>query len=195
MAKKAEVKATAPAVREVPRLQVKYKEEVVPALIKTFSYETVMQVPRLEKIVLNMRFGDIKDNAKSMQLATEELEKISGQKPVPTKAKNSVANFKVREGQQVGAKVTLRGDKMWYFLDKLISIALPRVRDFKGVSGKSFDGRGNYTLGIKEQLIFPEIDFDHIEKTRGFDVCVTTTAKTDEEAKELLKLLGVPFSK
>ena len=192
MAKKVEKAA---AVREISRLEVKYKEEVVPALMKTFGYTTVMQVPKLEKIVLNMRFGDIKENSKSMQLATKELEDIVGQKAVAPMAKKSVANFKVREGQQVGAMVTLRRDKMWNFLDKLISIALPRVRDFKGVSDKSFDGRGNYTLGIKEQLIFPEISYDKIEKTRGFDCCVTTTAKTDEEAKELLRLLGVPFVK
>ena len=192
MAKKVEKAA---AVREISRLEVKYNEEVVPALMKTFGYTTVMQVPKLEKIVLNMRFGDIKENSKSMQLATKELEDIAGQKAVATMAKKSVANFKVREGQQVGAMVTLRRDKMWNFLDKLISIALPRVRDFKGVSDKSFDGRGNYTLGIKEQLIFPEISYDKIEKTRGFDCCVTTTAKTDEEAKELLRLLGVPFVK
>ena len=192
MAKKVEKAA---AVREISRLEVKYKEEVVPALMKTFGYTTVMQVPKLEKIVLNMRFGDIKENSKSMQLATGELEKIAGQKAVATMAKKSVANFKVREGQQVGAMVTLRRDKMWNFLDKLISIALPRVRDFKGVSDKSFDGRGNYTLGIKEQLIFPEISYEQIEKVRGFDCCVTTTANTDEEAKELLRLLGVPFVK
>ena len=192
MAKKVEKAA---AVREISRLEVKYKEEVVPALMKTFGYTTVMQVPKLEKIVLNMRFGDIKENSKSMQLATKELEDIVGQKAVATMAKKSVANFKVREGQQVGAMVTLRRDKMWNFLDKLISIALPRVRDFKGVSDKSFDGRGNYTLGIKEQLIFPEISYEQIEKVRGFDCCVTTTANTDEEAKELLRLLGVPFVK
>ena len=192
MAKKVEEKT--PADREISRLQVKYKEEVVPALIKTFGYKTVMEVPKIEKIVLNMRFGDIKDNSKSMQLATNELEMIAGQKSVPTKAKNSVANFKVREGMQLGAKVTLRRDRMWNFFDKLISIALPRVRDFKGISGKSFDGRGNYTMGIKEQLIFPEIAYDQIEKVRGFDICITTTAKTDEEAKELLRLLGMPFA-
>ena len=192
MAKKVEEKT--PAVREISRLQVKYKEEVVPALIKTFGYKTVMEVPKIEKIVLNMRFGDIKDNSKSMQLATNELEMIAGQKSVPTKAKNSVANFKVREGMQLGAKVTLRRDRMWNFFDKLISIALPRVRDFKGISGKSFDGRGNYTMGIKEQLIFPEIAYDQIEKVRGFDICITTTATTDEEAKELLRLLGMPFA-
>lgn len=192
MAKKVEEKN--PAVREISRLQVKYKEEVVPALIKTFGYKTIMEVPKIEKIVLNMRFGDIKDNSKSIQLATKELEMIAGQKSVPTKAKNSVANFKVREGMQLGAKVTLRRDRMWNFFDKLISIALPRVRDFKGIPGNSFDGRGNYTMGIREQLIFPEIAYDQIEKVRGFDICITTTAKTDEEAKELLKLLGMPFA-
>lgn len=195
MAKKVEKTNDAAPVKEVSRMQIKYKEEVVPALIKTFGYKTVMEVPKVEKIVLNMRFGDIKDNSKSMQLATEELEKIAGQKSVPTKAKNSVANFKVREGQQVGAMVTLRRNRMWYFFDKLVSIALPRVRDFKGISGNSFDGRGNYSMGIKEQLIFPEIAYDQVEKVRGFDVCITTTAKTDEEAKELLRLLGMPFMK
>ncbi len=195
MAKKAVAAETKPAVREISRMQVKYNTEVVPALMKTFGYKTVMEVPKIAKIVLNMRFGDIKDNSKSMQMATNELEMIAGQKSVPTKAKNSVANFKVREGQQVGAMVTLRRDRMWNFFDKLISIALPRVRDFKGISGKSFDGRGNYSMGIKEQLIFPEIAYDQIEKVRGFDICITTTAKTDEEAKELLKLLGMPFAR
>ena len=195
MAKKAVAAETKPAVREISRMQVKYNTEVVPALMKTFGYKTVMEVPKIAKIVLNMRFGDIKDNSKSMQMATNELEMIAGQKSVPTKAKNSVANFKVREGQQIGAMVTLRRDRMWNFFDKLISIALPRVRDFKGISGKSFDGRGNYSMGIKEQLIFPEIAYDQIEKVRGFDICITTTAKTDEEAKELLKLLGMPFAR
>ena len=195
MAKKAVAAETKPAVREISRMQVKYNTEVVPALMKTFGYKTVMEVPKIAKIVLNMRFGDIKDNSKSMQMATNELEMIAGQKSVPTKAKNSVANFKVREGQQVGAMVTLRRDRMWNFFDKLISIALPRVRDFKGISGKSCDGRGNYSMGIKEQLIFPEIAYDQIEKVRGFDICITTTAKTDEEAKELLKLLGMPFAR
>ena len=195
MAKKAVAAETKPAVREISRMQVKYNTEVVPALMKTFGYKTVMEVPKIAKIVLNMRFGDIKDNSKSMQMATNELEMIAGQKSVPTKAKNSVANFKVREGQQVGAMVTLRRDRMWNFFDKLISIALPRVRDFKGISGKSFDGRGNYSMGIKEQLIFPEIAYDQIEKVRGFDICITTTAKTDGEAKELLKLLGMPFAR
>ncbi len=195
MAKKESVQAAAPAVKEVSRLKEKYKSEVVDALMKTFGYSTVMQVPKLEKIVLNMRLGDVKENAKSMQLAVQELEKIAGQKAVVTNAKKSVANFKIRQGQQVGAMITLRGERMWNFFDKLISIALPRVRDFKGISAKAFDGRGNYALGIKEQLIFPEIAYDQIEKVRGFDCCFVTSAKTDEEAKELLKLLGMPFAK
>ncbi len=196
MAKKAEqaVEVTAP-VKEVSRLKVKYTEEVVPALMKTFAYSSIMQVPKLEKIVLNMRMGDIKDNPKSMQLAVGELEQIAGQKAIVTKARKSVANFKVRQNQNIGAMVTLRGERMWNFFDKLISIALPRVRDFKGISAKSFDGRGNYALGIKEQLIFPEIAYDQIEKVRGFDVNFVTTANTDEEARELLKLLGMPFAK
>ncbi|MCR4726806.1 MAG: 50S ribosomal protein L5 [Clostridia bacterium] len=160
-----------------------------------FNYKNVNEVPKLEKIVLNMGLGDEKDNGKSFQLAVEELKLISGQKPVVTKAKKSVANFKVREGQSIGAKVTLRSGKMYDFLDKLISIVLPRVRDFKGVSTKSFDGRGNYAMGLKEQLIFPEISYDQVEKTRGLDICVVTTAKTDEEAKELLDLLGMPFAR
>ncbi len=183
------------AEKYVNRVKVRYGEEVVPALIKTFGYKNVMQVPKLEKIVLNMRLGDIKDNAKSMQIAISELEKISGQKPVEAKAKKSVANFKVRQNMVVGAKVTLRGMRMWDFFDKLVSIALPRVRDFKGVPADSFDGRGNYALGIKEQLIFPEISYDQIEKVRGFDICFVTTANTDEEAKELLAKLGMPFAK
>lgn len=196
MAKKAEqaVEVIAP-VKEVSRLKVKYTEEVVPALMKTFAYSSIMQVPKLEKIVLNMRMGDIKDNPKSMQLAVGELEQIAGQKAIVTKARKSVANFKVRQNQNIGAMVTLRGERMWNFFDKLISIALPRVRDFKGISAKSFDGRGNYALGIKEQLIFPEIAYDQIEKVRGFDVSFVTTANTDEEARELLKLLGMPFAK
>lgn len=183
------------AEKYVNRVKVRYSEEVVPSLIKTFGYKNVMQVPKLEKITLNMRLGDIKDNAKSMQIAVSELEKISGQKAVETKAKKSVANFKVRQNMVVGAKVTLRGARMWDFFDKLVSIALPRVRDFKGVPGESFDGRGNYALGIKEQLIFPEISYDLIEKVRGFDICFVTTANTDEEAKELLARLGMPFEK
>lgn len=183
------------ADKYVNRLKTKYNTEVIAALTKTFGYENVMQVPKLEKITLNMRLGDVKDNAKSLQIAVSELEKIAGQKAVETKAKKSVANFKVRQNMVVGAKVTLRGARMWDFFDKLISIALPRVRDFKGVPTDSFDGRGNYALGIKEQLIFPEISYDQIEKVRGFDICFVTTAKTDEEAKELLKQLGMPFSK
>lgn len=176
-------------------LQAFYKETVVPALIKEFNYTNVNQVPKIEKIVLNMGLGDVRDNAKSMQLAVDELKLIAGQKPVVTKARKSVANFKVREGMNVGAKVTLRGQRMYDFFGKLTCIALPRVRDFKGVSRKSFDGRGNYALGVKEQLIFPEISYDQVEKVRGFDICIVTTAKTDEEARELLKLMGMPFAK
>ena len=177
------------------RMRKQYTEEVVPALIKRFGYKNINEVPRLEKIVLNMGLGDCKDNSKSLQQAVEELKMIAGQKPVITTAKKSVANFKVREGMNVGAKVTLRGNRMYDFLDKFISIALPRVRDFRGISSKSFDGRGNYAVGVKEQLIFPEIEFDKVEKVRGFDICIVTTAKTDEEARELLKLLGMPFAK
>ncbi len=183
------------ADKYINRLKKKYNDEVVAGLMKAFNYDNVMQVPKLEKIVLNMRLGDVKDNAKSLQIAISELEKIAGQKAVETKAKKSVANFKVRQNMVVGAKVTLRGARMWDFFDKLISIALPRVRDFKGVPNDSFDGRGGYALGIKEQLIFPEISYDQIEKVRGFDVCFVTTAKTDAEAKELLKQLGMPFAK
>ncbi len=177
------------------RMRKQYTEEVVPALIKRFGYKNVNEVPRIEKIVLNMGLGDCKDNSKSLQQAVEELKLIAGQKPVITQAKKSVANFKVREGMNVGAKVTLRGNRMYDFLDKFISIALPRVRDFRGISAKSFDGRGNYAVGVKEQLIFPEIEFDKVEKVRGFDICIVTTAKTDEEARELLKLVGMPFAK
>lgn len=177
------------------RMRKQYTEEVVPALIKRFGYKNINEVPRLEKIVLNMGLGDCKDNSKSLQQAVEELKMIAGQKPVITTAKKSVANFKVREGMNVGAKVTLRGNRMYDFLDKFISIALPRVRDFRGISSKSFDGRGNYAVGVKEQLIFPEIEFDKVEKVRGFDICIVTTAKTDEEARELLKLMGMPFAK
>lgn len=198
MAEKKNQVAKAPATdqnAERYRLRKQYKEEVVPALVKRFGYKNVNQVPRLEKIVLNMGLGDCKDNSKSLNLAVEELKQIAGQKPVITKAKKSVANFKVREGMNVGAKVTLRGDRMYDFYDKFISIALPRVRDFRGISQKSFDGRGNYALGVKEQLIFPEISYDQIEKVRGFDICIVTTAKTDEEARELLKLMGMPFAK
>ena len=177
----------------VSRVRTKYAQEVVPALIKRFNYKNVNQVPKLVKITINGGLGDVKDNAKSIQNVEKELALISGQKPVLTKAKKSVANFKVREGMTVGIKVTLRGDKMYQFFDKFVSIALPRVRDFKGVPDKSFDGRGNYAMGIKEQLIFPEIQYDQVEKIRGFDICFVTTAKTDEEAYQLLKAMGMPF--
>ena len=175
------------------RLKDKYLTEVVPALQQKFNYKNVMEIPRLEKIVLNMGLGDCKDNAKSMEVAVSELTIISGQKPLVTKAKKSIANFKVREGMNVGAKVTLRGDRMYEFSDKLFSIVLPRVRDFRGVSPKAFDGRGNYALGVREQLIFPEIEYDKVEKIRGMEMVFVTTARTDEEAKELLRLLGMPF--
>jgi len=175
------------------RLKAKYNEVVIPELTKKFNYTNVNEVPKLEKILLNMGLGDVKDDAKKFNAAVEELKVISGQKPITTTAKKSVANFKVRQGMAIGAKVTLRGNRMYEFLDKLISIALPRVRDFKGVNPNSFDGRGNYAMGIKEQLIFPEIKYDKIDKVRGFDVVIVTSAKTDEEAKELLKLLGMPF--
>ena len=193
----ADKKKTAPAAdtKRVYRLKELYAEKVVPALMAKFNYTNVNEVPKLEKIVLNMGLGDEKDNSKSFQLAVEELKLISGQKPVVTKAKKSVANFKVREGQNIGAKVTLRAGKMYDFLDKLMNIVLPRVRDFKGVPTRSFDGRGNYSMGLKEQLIFPEISYEQVEKTRGLDICVVTTAKTDEEARELLALLGMPFAR
>ena len=195
MAEKKNAAATAADTKRVYRLKDYYVETVVPALMSKFNYTNVNEVPKLEKIVLNMGLGDDKDNSKSFQIAVEEMRLISGQKPVVTKAKKSVANFKVREGQNIGAKVTLRAGKMYDFLDKLMSIVLPRVRDFKGVSTKSFDGRGNYAMGLKEQLIFPEISYDQVEKTRGLDICIVTTAKTDEEAKELLALLGMPFAR
>lgn len=179
---------------ELNRVKARYNSEVVPYLVKKFNYKNVNQVPKLVKITINTGLGDVKDNAKSIQLAIEELKTISGQKPLSIAARKSVANFKVREGMTVGAKVTLRGDRMYEFFDKLVSIALPRVRDFRGVSTKSFDGRGNYAMGVKEQLIFPEISYDQVEKIRGFDICFTTTAQTDEEARELLKALGMPFS-
>ena len=175
------------------RLKELYKSEIFGALKEKFGYGNPMEVPKLEKITVNMGLGEAKDNAKMMDSAVEEIALISGQRPVVTKAKKSVANFKVRTGMPVGAKVTLRGDRMYDFYDKLVSVALPRVRDFKGVPAKSFDGRGNYSLGIKEQLIFPEITYDQVEKVRGFDICITTTALTDEHAKELLRLMGMPF--
>ena len=175
------------------RLKDKYRAEVAPALKEHFQYKNVMEIPRLEKIVINMGLGDCKDNAKALELAVEELTTIAGQKPLVTKAKKSIANFKLRAGMNVGAKVTLRGDRMYEFADKLVSIVLPRVRDFRGVSTKAFDGRGNYSLGVREQLIFPEIEYDKVEKIRGMEMIFVTTAKTDEEAKELLRLLGMPF--
>ena len=179
---------------EINRVKELYTKTVVPALIKKFNYKNVNQVPKLVKITINSGLGDVKDNGKSVQLAQEELKLISGQKPILTNAKKSVANFKIREGQSVGMKVTLRGTRMYEFFDKLVSIALPRVRDFRGVPTKSFDGRGNYAMGVKEQLIFPEISYDQVEKIRGFDICITTTANTDEEARELLAMLGMPFA-
>ena len=177
------------------RVKEKYEKEVVPFLMKKFGYTSVMQCPKLVKIVINTGLGDIKDNAKSIQTTENEIKLISGQQPILTKAKKSVANFKVREGQTIGIKVTLRGERMYNFYDKFISIALPRMRDFKGVSDKAFDGRGNYALGIKEQLIFPEIEYDKIDKIRGMDVVICTTAQTDEEARELLTLVGAPFER
>ncbi len=176
------------------RLKEKYDKEVTPAMMQKFQYKTVMQVPKLEKIVINMGLGDTKDNAKGIDAAVSELATIAGQKPVITKAKKSVATFKVREGMNIGTKVTLRGAKMYEFLDRLLNIALPRVRDFRGVSSKAFDGRGNYALGIKEQLIFPEIDYDKVDKVRGMDIIFVTTAQTDEEARELLGLFGMPYA-
>ena len=175
------------------RLKDKYRAEVAPALKQHFQYQNVMEIPRLEKIVINMGLGDCKDNAKALEVAVAELATISGQKPLVTKAKKSIANFKLRAGMNVGAKVTLRGDRMYEFADKLVSIVLPRVRDFRGVSTKAFDGRGNYSLGVREQLIFPEIEYDKVEKIRGMEMIFVTTAKTDEEARELLRLLGMPF--
>lgn len=175
------------------RLLKAYKEEIVPALMTERGYKNVNEVPALSKIIVNMRMGDIKDNSKSISAATKELEAICGQKAIPTKAKKSVANFKLREGQTIGAMVTLRGARMYEFLDRLVSIALPRVRDFRGISGKAFDGRGNYALGIKEHIIFPEVSYELTEKVRGFDVCIVTTAKTDDDAKALLVKLGMPF--
>ena len=177
------------------RLEEKYKTEVVPSLMASHKYSTVMLVPKIEKIVVNMGVGDAVQNSKMLDAAISDLEKITGLRPVATKAKKSIAGFKVREGNKIGCKVTLRGERMYTFLDKLISIALPNVRDFRGVSSKSFDGRGNYTLGIKEQLIFPEINFDEVVKVRGMDIVIVTTARTNEEAYDLLKELGVPFRK
>ena len=177
------------------RVQEKYINQVKPALIETFKYKSVMQVPKLDKIVINMGVGDAMSNAKALDAAVEDLTQITGQKPVITKAKKSIAAFKLREGVAIGCKVTLRGEKMYQFYDKLVSISLPRVRDFRGLPKDSFDGRGNYTLGIKEQLIFPEINYDKVFKIRGMDIVIVTTAKTDKEGRELLTLLGMPFRK
>lgn len=177
------------------RLKERYQNEIVKSLMKKFNYRNVMEVPKIEKIVINMGVGDAVGNPKALDSAVEELSLITGQKPIVTRAKKSIAGFRLRAGMPIGAKVTLRGERMYDFLDKLISVSLPRVRDFRGVSSKSFDGRGNYTLGIKEQLIFPEIDYDKINKVRGMDIVIVTTAKTDEEARELLAELGMPFQK
>lgn len=177
------------------RLQERYKNDITPALMKKFNYKSVMQVPKVEKIVINMGLGEAVQNPKILDSAIADLALISGQKPVVTKAKKSIAGFKLREGMPIGAKVTLRGERMYYFMDKLFNISLPRVRDFRGISNKAFDGRGNYTLGLKEQLVFPEIDYDKIDKIRGMDIVFVTTANTDEEAHELLDQLGMPFAK
>ena len=175
------------------RLQEKYLSEVVKGLQDKFQYKNVMEIPKVEKVIINMGVGEAVGNSKALESAVADMTQIAGQKPVITKAKKSIANFKVRQGMPLGAKVTLRGDRMYYFLDKLMNLALPRVRDFRGVSATAFDGRGNYALGLKEQLIFPEIDYDKIDKVRGMDIIIVTTSKTDEEARELLKLLGMPF--
>ena len=177
------------------RLKDLYKDEIVDAMIKKFGYKNIMEVPKLDKIVINMGVGEAKENAKVLDSAVKDLETITGQKVVLTRAKNSVANFKIREGMPIGCKTTLRGEKMYEFIDRFFNLALPRVRDFRGINPNSFDGRGNYNMGIKEQLIFPEIDYDKIDKVRGMDICFVTTANNDEEARELLSLMGAPFAK
>ncbi|MUT68203.1 50S ribosomal protein L5 [Paenibacillus sp. NEAU-GSW1] len=177
------------------RMKDRFLNEITPALMQKFNYTTVMQVPKIEKVVINMGVGEAVANSKVLDVAVEELRIISGQKPVVTRAKKSIAGFKLRENMPIGVKVTLRGERMYYFLDKLFNISLPRVRDFRGVSTKAFDGRGNYTLGLKEQLIFPEIEYDKVDKVRGMDIVIVTTAKTDEESRELLTQLGMPFTK
>jgi large subunit ribosomal protein L5 len=177
------------------RLKEKFVNEISPALVSKFNYKSVMQVPKVDKIVINMGVGDAVSNTKALDVAVEELSLLSGQKPIITRAKKSIAGFRLREGMPIGAKVTLRGERMYEFLDKLVSVSLPRVRDFRGISKKSFDGRGNYTLGVKEQLIFPEIDYDKVNKVRGMDIVIVTTANTDEEARELLTQFGMPFQK
>jgi large subunit ribosomal protein L5 len=181
------------AAKVQPRLQAKYRESVLPGLIKRFGYKNVMQAPRLEKIVVNMGLGEAVSNPKLIESAVKELTAITGQKPVVTRAKKSIATFKLREGMPIGVKVTLRRERMWEFLDRLVTLSLPRVRDFRGISGKAFDGAGNYTLGLKEQIVFPEIDFDKVDKIKGMNITVVTSAKTNEEAKELLGNLGMPF--
>ena len=177
----------------MPRLKDTYQQEVAPALMKQFQYKNVMQIPRVEKVIVNVGCGEAKNNAKEIEAICKDIATITGQKPVVTKARKSVANFHVREGENVGVKVTLRGDKMWYFLDKLFNVALPRVRDFRGINPNAVAGRGNYAMGLKEQLIFPEIEYDKIDKIRGMNICICTTATNDEEAKELLKQIGAPF--
>ncbi|MFZ5879831.1 MAG: 50S ribosomal protein L5 [Chloroflexota bacterium] len=172
-----------------------YKNEVAPALFKSFEFKNVMQVPRIQKIVVNIGLGEALDNPKAIEAATSDMMQITGQKPVTTKARKSIANFKLREGRLIGSKVTLRGDRMWAFLDRLVNVALPRVRDFRGISPNAFDGRGNYTLGLKDQLVFPEIEYDKIDKLRGMEITIVTTARNDDEARALLKMLGMPFSK
>ena len=179
----------------MPRLKTKYLEEVAPALMKKFEYKSTMQIPKIEKIVISVGAGDCKDNQKALDAVIKDITAIAGQKAVPTYARKSVANFKLREGMKIGAKVTLRQDRMWEFLDRLLNVALPRVRDFRGINPDAFDGRGNYSLGLKEQIIFPEIDYDKIEKLRGMNIAIITTAKTDEEARELLTLMGAPFAR
>ena len=197
MAEKKAAPAAENAAEEkyVPRLRTKYAEEIAPALMKKFEYKSVMEIPKLDKITVNVGCGEARDNTKVLDAVVADLTKICGQKPVVTKAKKSVANFKLREGLNIGVKVTLRGNRMWDFLDRLFSIALPRVRDFRGINPNGFDGRGNYAMGVREQLIFPEIDYDKIDKIRGMDIVFTTTAKTDEEGRELLSLLGAPFTR
>ena len=177
------------------RLKEQYTSQIVPEMIKKFGYKNIMQVPKLEKVVVNMGVGEAKENAKLLESAMNDMATVTGQKPVQTKAKNSIANFKIREGMPIGCKVTLRGDRMYEFVDRLVNLALPRVRDFRGVNPNAFDGRGNYALGIKEQLIFPEIEYDKVDKVRGMDIVFVTTAKTDEEARELLRLFNMPFAK
>ena len=179
----------------MPNLKTKYTNEVAPALMKKFEYKSVMQIPKLDKVVINVGVGDAKENSKAIDAVIADITAITGQKAVPTFARKSVANFKLREGMKIGVKVTLRGDKMYEFVDRLFNFALPRVRDFKGINPNAFDGRGNYSLGLKEQLIFPEIEYDKVDKIRGMDICFVTTAKTDEEARELLRLLGAPYAK